>query len=73
MAIRDVEAAALELQPLERAQLAQRLMASLDRDPGVEAAWNEEIRRRVADFEAGHVELIPADEALAKLRARLNL
>lgn len=73
MAIQDVEAAALQLEPLERAQLAQRLMASLDRDPEVEDAWNEEIRRRVAELEAGHAEFIPADEALANLRARLNL
>jgi len=40
----DIDAAALELPADERARLAQRLFASLDRDPDVEAAWDAEIR-----------------------------
>ena len=68
----DIAAAALELPPAERAQLAQRLMASIDRDPEVEAAWNEEIRRRLAELEGGSVQGIPAAEALATARGRLK-
>ncbi len=49
--IQDVEAAALDLPAEDRAELAQRLLSSLDRDPEVEAAWDEEIRRRIADLE----------------------
>jgi putative addiction module component (TIGR02574 family) len=69
--LRDIEAAALELPEEERAQLAQRLYASLDRDPDIEAAWAAEIRRRVADLEAGLVETIPAEQVLAEARRRL--
>lgn len=70
--LRDIEAAALELPEEERAQLAQRLYASLDRDADIEAAWAAEIRRRVADLEAGLVETIPAEQALAEARRRLT-
>jgi len=56
-------------------KLAQRLIASLDDgaddDPAeVERAWEEEIRRRVAELDAGTAELIPADEVFAELRSR---
>jgi hypothetical protein len=49
----DIAAAALELPPAERAQLAQRPLASLERDPDMEAAWDEEIGRRLAEFDEG--------------------
>lgn len=71
ISISTVEAAALELPPEERARLAQRLLASLDRDPAVEAAWDEEIERRLAEFEAGRMEAIPADEVFEEARRRL--
>lgn len=67
-----VEAAALELSPEERAQLAQRLLSSLARDPEIEAAWDAEIRRRVADLESGAMHTIPAGEVFAEARRRLN-
>jgi hypothetical protein len=35
----------------------------------VEAAWNAEIRKRVAAFERGELELIPADEVFARARS----
>lgn len=68
----DVSSAALELPPEQRAQLAQQQLASLDRDPEIEAAWDEEIRRRVADVEAGASETIPAEEVFAEARRRLK-
>ena len=68
--IQDVESAALGLSAKDRAELAQRLLSSLDRDPEVEAAWNEEIRERVADLESGRVATIPAEEVFAKARLR---
>ena len=67
-----VEAAALELSPEERAQLAQRLLSSLPRDPEAEAAWDAEIRRRVAELESGAMNTIPAEEVFAEARHRLN-
>lgn len=67
-----VEVAALELGPEERAQLAERLLASLPRDSEVQAAWDEEIKRRVAELEAGLMETIPAAEVFAEARSRLK-
>ena len=53
----------------------RRLIASLDQDAGddpagVERAWEEEIRHRLAELEAGTAELIPADDVFAELRSR---
>jgi putative addiction module component (TIGR02574 family) len=67
-----LEAAALLLPPEERARLAERLIASLDRDPEVVAAWDEEIRRRIAELDAGRLESLPAEEVLEEARARLR-
>jgi len=70
--ISDIEAAALDLPAGERAQLAQRLLASLERDPAVEAAWDAEIQRRIEEFEAGRMESIPAAEVFAEARRRIG-
>ncbi|QDU18332.1 addiction module protein [Urbifossiella limnaea] len=35
-----------------------------------EAAWAEEINRRVADIDAGRTKLIPAEEVMARLKAK---
>ena len=70
--LQSVEAAALELSPEERAQLAQRLLASLPRNIEVEAAWDEDIKRRVADLEAGLIETSPAEDVFAEARSHLN-
>lgn len=44
-----------------------------DDDPvEVERAWAEEIRRRVEALRAGEGETIDGDEAMARLRARLD-
>lgn len=67
-----VQAAALELSAKERAHLAQTLLASLDRDADIEAAWDHEIERRVAEVEGGLVEMTPAEEVFAAARSRLK-
>ncbi len=36
-------------------------------EPDVEAAWSAEIRRRLVEFDAGTVELIPWDDVRAEL------
>lgn len=71
--LQEVETAALELSPEERAQLAQRLLDSLARDPEVDAAWDAEIRRRVAKLESGAMDTTPAEEVFAEARRRLNV
>jgi putative addiction module component (TIGR02574 family) len=77
MPLKQLEAEALELSLHERAQLAQRLIASLDEDVDedpseVEQAWEEEIQRRLAEYRAGMVQPIPAAEVFAEARARLR-
>ena len=65
----DVLEAALALPEDERAQLAEKLVASLDgeTDPDAEAAWGEEIERRLARIEAGQSKSISMDESVARL------
>lgn len=67
-----LEAEALKLTPGERAALAQRLLASLEEDAGIEEAWAAEVERRIAEAESGAVQLIPIAEALARVRAKLR-
>lgn len=58
-------AAALQLPEDARIELANRLFESLEpADEGdVEAAWAEEIKRRIEDLESGREKAIPLDEA----------
>ena len=56
----------------DRAQLAHRLIASLETETEpsekVEAAWREEIARRTRELDQDLVETIPADQVLAEIR-----
>jgi len=65
---------ASELSERDRATLAGLLIESLEADaePDVEAAWSDEIKRRVADLDAGTVETIPWEEVRRRLLDRLN-
>jgi len=56
---------ALELPDSARADLAAALLESLDQDvdEDVEAAWSEEISRRIQEVESGAVKPIPWEEA----------
>jgi putative addiction module component (TIGR02574 family) len=66
---------ALALPPEARAAIADSLLESLDPslpDESAEAAWSEEIKRRVDDIDSGKVQLIPYDEVRRRLIARLS-
>lgn len=65
-------AEALLLSPAERAQLAARLIASLDADPEVEGVWAEEVERRRAAYENKTAPLLAGEETLAKLKAEFR-
>ena len=67
-----LEAEALTLTPGERAAFAQMLLASLDEDTEIEDAWAIEVERRIAEVEAGSVQVIPIEDALAQARAKLK-
>ena len=70
--LESVEAEAMKLSAEERAQLADRLIASLFEDAESEDAWEVEVERRIAEIEAGRSKLIPASEAIARARAALK-
>ena len=63
---------ALELSESERAEIAYRLLRSLDeaKEEGVEEAWEEEIARRVEEVKNGTAKGIPAEEVFREIRAR---
>jgi len=65
---------ARELTPEERARLAEELLASLEGglEPQVDAAWDDELRKRIAEVESGTVKLVPADEVFARVRRALS-
>lgn len=54
----------------DRARVAEELLASLDenRDRETEAAWDHEIRRRIAEIEDGTAKLVSAKEVFAEVR-----
>ena len=66
-----LEAEALKLGPADRSHLLERLIASLDFDPEVEAAWEAESDRREARLASGSVAEVSDAEAKNRLRSRL--
>jgi putative addiction module component (TIGR02574 family) len=60
---------ASDLTERDRAELAGMLIESLDGPPdeGVEAAWAEEVERRVREIETGAVQTIPWEQVRAEL------
>ena len=67
---------ALTLSTQERGLLIDRLIESLDEGPveeGVEEAWAEEIRHRVADIRSGKAEMIPGEKVRWELAKRRGI
>jgi putative addiction module component (TIGR02574 family) len=69
--LEDIEAAALQLAPSERAHLAERLLVSLDEDDEILASWVAEAERRGDAYDRGEMEAIDFDESIARLKAKL--
>lgn len=71
--VESVLADALRLDAAARAEIAAELLASLDApaDPEAEAAWAEEIERRVAKFKAGEAKLESWDDVRRRIEATL--
>ena len=66
-----------ELSPQDRQELLARLIRDLEPEadgspPEIEAAWDVEISRRLAEIDSGKVKLVPAEEVFAKIQARLD-
>ena len=62
------------LSPEDRARLAEELLASLEESPSaeVDAAWDAEIRSRIAEVEAGTVILSSAEQVFSRVRQSLK-
>lgn len=69
--VEDLAAQALQLPVEDRAELVERLMASFE--PGLvdQAVWLRLARLRRDEVRSGKVAMVPGDEALARVRARL--
>ena len=74
MTLRVLEKEALELPPRSRVRLAERIMESVDdyATPELEAAWNDEIERRVKEIQSGAEKGIPAERVMKEARRALN-
>lgn len=60
---------ALQLSDSDRADLAARLIDSLDSqvDESAEAAWDTEIEGRIAELDSGSIRAVPWPEARRKI------
>ena len=72
MSVEELKAEALRLSPEARAYLARELLASLDgmSEAEVEKLWIEEAIDRDMELDRGAARAYPADEVLARARAR---
>jgi putative addiction module component (TIGR02574 family) len=73
--LKDLREQLMGLPPHQRVELAYELFESVDQDDleddpaAIEAAWADEIKRRVDEYDAGAVASIPGAEVFAKARA----
>ena len=73
-AIADIEREVRDLNRSEQERLLRTLLEELDgpADADADQAWLDEIRHRSAEFDAGLVKSIPAEEVFARINARLR-
>jgi len=71
---KEIERSALKLDEKQRAELAKRLLISLEEtiDEDIEKAWIEEVKRRKAQVESGEVKTIPGEKVLERARNLLK-
>ena len=74
MNLKQIEDEAFHLSEEERAELAQKLLLSLDAPTvnEIEEDWLIEARRRARELDEGIVQPIPAEEVRKKARALLR-
>lgn len=71
--IDELSSRARTLPATDRVRLAEELFATVhEADDEIEAAWDEEIRVRIEDIDAGTAKLIPAEEVFAEVRRLLK-
>jgi putative addiction module component (TIGR02574 family) len=72
IAVQDLEAQVLGLPPEDRARLLERLIASFEPRSKAQEAWMQLALRRQEDVLSGKAAMVPGDEALARVRARIR-
>lgn len=68
----DLEAQVLGLPPEDRARLLERLIASFEPKSKAQEAWMQAALRRQEDVRLRRTAMVPGDEALARIRARIE-
>ncbi len=71
-AAKEILESALKLEPDERERLAEALWQSLGNPASVEAAWADEIQRRITAAESGQSDSTPWEEARDELLGELK-
>lgn len=74
MNLEEITAEAMKLALEERAQLASRLLLSLEEpsESEIERLWLEEAERRLKEFREGRVQGIPGDEVFRRAIAEIS-
>ena len=67
----DLAAEVLDLPADERARILELLIASFEPKSNAQKAWMNLALRRREEVRSGKVAMIPGDEALARVRARI--
>ena len=70
--LESLTAEALKLSAEERAELAERLIISVEPPAPLHPAWETEIAHRIADLDAGRTQSIPGEQVFAELRATIE-
>lgn len=67
----DLTAEVLELPAEERARILELLIASFEPKSSAQQAWLRLAKNRQDEVRSGKVAMVPGDEALARVKARL--
>ena len=69
--VHDLAAEVLDLSAHDRAKILELLLASFEPASSAQKAWMDTALRRREDVRAGKVRMLPGDEALARIQARI--
>lgn len=70
MTLEALQAEVMRLSPADRAKLLDRLIASLDVDTSIEAAWDKLADVREQQLDSGTANAVSLDVVVARLEAR---
>ncbi len=57
----------VKLDPVERFEIVDKVLQSLDKpDPEIERAWSEEAKRRLKAYDEGRIKAYPIEDVLGE-------